>query len=183
MGVVKAGYKGSSGHRGHHRILRPVSQKVLSLPQPMEKSWQQVKTSNPPPQEEGWGQELNANVKELTNLGTLQVSTFKLHVDSIKQLLPCQIQCFKAGCISTCYSRWLYLNLHWKKYQISTCLFVCKKENPYVYLQLYSVFMLGYCMDNCCIKYSNLVCHIKNNHGNFIFHIHSVSIFHFSFRH
>jgi len=43
MGVVKAGYKGSSSHRGHHRILRPVSQKVLSLPQPMEKSWRKVK--------------------------------------------------------------------------------------------------------------------------------------------
>ena len=46
---------------------------------------------------------------ELTNLGTLQVSTFELYVENIKQLLSCQIQYFKAGSINTCYSRWLDL--------------------------------------------------------------------------
>ena len=46
---------------------------------------------------------------ELTNLGTLQVGNFELYVENIKQLLSCQIQYFKAGSISTCYSRWLDL--------------------------------------------------------------------------
>lgn len=62
-----------------------------------------------PPQVEGGGQELNVNVKELTNLDTLQVSTFELHVENITQLLLCHIQYLKAGCISTCYLRWLDL--------------------------------------------------------------------------
>lgn len=102
------------------------------------------KTSNPPPQEEGRGQELNANVKELTNLGTLQVSTFKLHVDSIKQLLPCQIQCFKAGCISTCYSRWLYLTSTGKNTKFPHAFFVCKKENiPTAVLSFHGWILYG----------------------------------------
>ena len=71
------------------------------------------KNSNPPSSRRrrggGGGQELKANVKELTNLGTLQVSNFELYVEHIKQLLSCQIQYFKAGSISTCYSRWLDL--------------------------------------------------------------------------
>ena len=66
------------------------------------------KTSNPPLplQEEGGGQQLNIN--ELT-IGTLLVSTFEFLVEKTKQLLLSQIQSFKAGSISKCYSRWLDL--------------------------------------------------------------------------
>lgn len=69
------------------------------------------KTSNPPSTRRRGGgeQEPKANIKELTNLGTLQVNNFELYVENIKQLLLCQIQYFKAGSISTCYSRWLDL--------------------------------------------------------------------------
>ena len=65
------------------------------------------KTSNPPlyKKKEG-GQQLNIN--ELT-VGTLQVSTFEFHAEKAKQLLLSQIQSFKAGSISKCYSRWLDL--------------------------------------------------------------------------
>ena len=47
------------------------------------------KTSNSPLQEEGGGQELNANVNELTNIGTLQVSNFESNVENIKQFCCC----------------------------------------------------------------------------------------------
>lgn len=68
------------------------------------------KTSNPPStRRRGGEQEPKANIKELTNLGTPQVNNFELYVENIKQLLLCQIQYFKAGSISTCYSRWLDL--------------------------------------------------------------------------
>lgn len=56
----------------------------------MATSQKKLKTS--PPQEEGGGQELNVNVKELTNLETPQVSTFELHVENITLLLLCEIQ-------------------------------------------------------------------------------------------
>ena len=64
------------------------------------------KTSNPPSTRGRRGQQLNIN--ELT-IGTLQVSTFEFHVEKTKQLLLSQIQSFKAGSISKCYSRWLDL--------------------------------------------------------------------------
>ena len=64
------------------------------------------KTSNPPLQEEGGGQELTANVNELTNIGTLQVSNFESNVENIKQWLLFKIQCFKAGNLRKFYSRW-----------------------------------------------------------------------------
>ena len=74
----------------------------------METPWGKVKKLQIPPlQEEGGGQQLNIN--ELT-IGTLQVSTFEFHVEKTKQLLLSQIQSFKAGSISKCYSRWLDLN-------------------------------------------------------------------------
>ena len=73
----------------------------------METQWGKVKKLQIPPlQEEGGGQQLNIN--ELT-IGTLQVSTFEFHVEKTKQLLLSQIQSFKAGSISKCYSRWLDL--------------------------------------------------------------------------
>ena len=53
------------------------------------------KTSNPPSPRRG--QELNANIDELTNIRTLQVSNFKSDVENIKKLLLFKIQCFKAG--------------------------------------------------------------------------------------
>lgn len=52
----------------------------------------QKKLKNSPPQGGGGGQELNVNVKELTNLETPQVSTFELHVENITLLLLCEIQ-------------------------------------------------------------------------------------------
>ena len=75
----------------------------------METPWGKVeKLQIPPLQEEGRGQQLNIN--ELT-IGTLQVSTFEFHLEKTKQLLLSQIQSFKAGSISKCYSRWLDLTL------------------------------------------------------------------------
>ena len=76
----------------------------------MAKSWEQVKKLEIPPlQEEGGGQELNANINGLANLGTLQVSDFESNVENIKQLLLFKIQCFTAGSLSKFYSRWLEL--------------------------------------------------------------------------
>ena len=45
------------------------------------------KTSNPPSTRRRGEQEPQANIKELTNLGTLQVNNFELYVENIKQLL------------------------------------------------------------------------------------------------
>lgn len=82
-------------------ILGPILQKVLSFPKPLAKSWGQVKkTQNSPLQEEGGGQELNANINGLANLGTLQVSNFESNVENIKQLLLSKSQCFTAGSLS-----------------------------------------------------------------------------------
>ena len=73
----------------------------------MEKPWGKVKKLQIPPlQEEGRGQQLNMN--EVT-IGTLQVSNFEFYIEKTKQLLLSQIQSFKAGSISKCYSRWLDL--------------------------------------------------------------------------
>ena len=62
-----------------------------------------------PPPQEGGGQELNANINGLANLGTLQVSNFESNVQKIIQLLLSKIQCFTAGSLSKFHARWLEL--------------------------------------------------------------------------
>ena len=95
--LQKADYKGSFSGSGKHRPSDQYYKRSFHSQHNWRNRGEKSKNFKSPSTRRRRGQELNANVNELTNIGTLQVSTFESNVENIKQLLLFKIQCFKAG--------------------------------------------------------------------------------------